>query len=1199
MAKLMQDYIGQTQHYIVIPYFFRYGQAGCSTMDFLAVALKRLKAELNREIEPEPRLPDRQKQLVEALEEAVSKTSKKVLFLVDGLDEIYRHEREFLNVPFMAIRERIVWVCAGRSEGDLEEALKNRGAEEVFPDGLPPLDEQATRAMLIEHLGRLKYALFERDEGERNRFVEAVTRKSEGLPLYVRMVIEDLKAGQLTVWDEGKLPDGWDKYCDHLLERLRVHSAGGVLTPLVCLLAWAKEPITEGTMKVLLQPHHLANEPDWDDVFRKVLKHGHLMLQQRPTSDGESGWTIYHDSFRQHLLKSETVEPDRKWAQRRWLKVCEDWKALASQEPSLYRYILRHYAEHLLETKQYDRLWQLAQNEEFAARQREILPDEPGLSLYTLRLALDGAIQMEEPVVMSEMLLRHAKQVWGETPLQAWHRNEKKRAFMLADLVFDHDHQLGTISFLLLAWVAHLDNEAEWVETCLEKICQRWDEEDFPKLSGEPDKWEEWQGSIAVFLLGELGMVKVSVKTAQMIMDDDTKCMMVEAWTEHGFINTAIAIAREMIKKSTEERSKWLGVSGLGVIAEMLTRSQQSEYAHQVLEEALKSSKNIREAIWRSLALATVAKSLAKSGHIERAKELFNEALKVAQGIQDKIWRFLVLQKLAIILAKQGDIERTIQIFEQVIKTAEREKDIRWRLGMLKPLPVSLAKAGLIDRALEVVQSIEEIDPFGWVSSMVLCEIVEVLAEERQLDQALKVSESISDERQRFKAMVAIVEALAKLGEVNRAREIAEEIEEEKERARALASVAVALAKEGQVDQALKIINENIKELDKRCKALTMLAEALARMRQIEWAKQIFGEVLEVAGGYKKIEWSSIALKEASEIVAEAMSEAMIEAGLIDVLKVAQNMKGVERRSKALAAFAEELVKEGPTQLLLVRQIFDTLEVAENAMEAWSLVRELRKMIKAMAGSGQLAQSFELAEGLAEAIGKEQGHARALREEAISLVRQGQFDEVLKLIETIEVADERSAVMAAIAIRLSKAGHVKEAIKIAESFEQEEMRSWILASICAVLVRARETACAEEVAARIHKPDEAASAWLAISKGWAMQEELDKAEIALNKAYHFAQEGGSHWQLWRVAAAYAEIGFGDKAAALVKLLPLEREKYLPIVLDALVERGDKTNFLLLLPLCCWNLILAQRACACLAQFYPSQAKQIANLIEYG
>jgi hypothetical protein len=272
----------------------------------------------------------------------------------------------------MTVRERIVWVCAGRSEGDLEEALKSRGAEWVFPDGLPPLDEQATRAMLVEHLGRLKYDLFKRDDGERNRFIEAVADKSEGLPLYVRMVIEDLKAGRLTVWDEEKLPKSLEDYYEQLLERLRVHSAGGVLTPLVCLLAWAKEPITEGTMKVLLQPHHLANEPDWDDVFRKVLKHGHLMLQQRPTSDGESGWTIYHDSFRQHLLKSETVKPDRNWAQRRWLKVCEDWKALASQEPSLHRYILRHYPKHLHEAGRHEDLFTLLQGS-FLERKTELI----------------------------------------------------------------------------------------------------------------------------------------------------------------------------------------------------------------------------------------------------------------------------------------------------------------------------------------------------------------------------------------------------------------------------------------------------------------------------------------------------------------------------------------------------------------------------------------------------------------------------------------------------------------------------------------------------------------------------------------------------------------------------------------------------------------------------------------------------------
>jgi hypothetical protein len=216
-------------------------------------------------------------------------------------------------VPFMTmtVKERIVWVCAGQSEGDLEKALRSRGAEWVFPDGLPPLDEQAIRAMLIEHLGRLKYDLFERDEGERNRFVEAVTRKSEGLPLYVRMVIEDLKAGRLTVWDEGQIAPRIGGLLLSGCWNGGVSDIGTVLTPLFCLLAWAKEPITEGTMNFLLQTSSPCWHSRWGELFRKTLEHGHQMLQQRPTSDDESGWAIYHDSFRQHLLESETVSVSR------------------------------------------------------------------------------------------------------------------------------------------------------------------------------------------------------------------------------------------------------------------------------------------------------------------------------------------------------------------------------------------------------------------------------------------------------------------------------------------------------------------------------------------------------------------------------------------------------------------------------------------------------------------------------------------------------------------------------------------------------------------------------------------------------------------------------------------------------------------------------------------------------------------------
>ncbi len=205
-------------------------------------------------------------------------------------------------------------------------SLRRRGADWVFEEGLPPLDETAIRGMLTEHLGRLKYDLFERDDEQgRNGFIEVVAKKSEGLTLYVRMVIEDLKAGRWTLNDEDKLPEGLIAYFDAILERLWVSDVGTVLTPLFCLWARAKEPAADEVLDKLLQKHHLRSSSRWDELFRRSLEHGHMMLQRRANADGEAGWTIYHASFRNHLLTTEAVRDNRDWAQKRWLGVCGQW----------------------------------------------------------------------------------------------------------------------------------------------------------------------------------------------------------------------------------------------------------------------------------------------------------------------------------------------------------------------------------------------------------------------------------------------------------------------------------------------------------------------------------------------------------------------------------------------------------------------------------------------------------------------------------------------------------------------------------------------------------------------------------------------------------------------------------------------------------------------------------------------------------
>jgi len=319
MARLVRDYQNAPQHYLTIPYFFRIGHSGCSTEQFLKAALLHLHVALGLPFKPAVTIDEQRQQFVDLVRNAGECIGKKILFLVDGLDEIYRLEPAFISLPFIATAPRVLWLCAGRNElPEMETSLRQSGAEWVFSTGLPAMDEQDIRSMMTAYLERLKYQLFARDEITEghagNRFLEVLTHKSDGLPLYVRMVIDDLRRGKWTLQDEDKLPDGLRAYFEQILERLRVSDTGTVLTPLFCLLAWAAEPITESTLRLLLREHYLSKSERWEELFRKALDHGHLMLRPALTPEAKTGWTFYHDTFRQHLRESVLIRDNREWA---------------------------------------------------------------------------------------------------------------------------------------------------------------------------------------------------------------------------------------------------------------------------------------------------------------------------------------------------------------------------------------------------------------------------------------------------------------------------------------------------------------------------------------------------------------------------------------------------------------------------------------------------------------------------------------------------------------------------------------------------------------------------------------------------------------------------------------------------------------------------------------------------------------------
>jgi WD40 repeat protein len=257
--------------------------------------------------------------------------------ILDGLDEVAAIDPEFCALLLRLTLPGTEWLVAGRAEHGLGEAFTPPKCEAVFPCGLPPMSAADIRAMLLEGLGNARYALLKRDDPEsdeaRNVFVDRVVALSQGLPLYVHLLIEDLCSGQLTVREEAKLPEGLIAYYDALIQRIGLSTVQRDLTMMVCLLARVQEPLAADALALLL-----AHAPDEAGTYSKriedALRIGRSLLRQAPTRDAVHGWALYHQSFRDYvggtseILPAPALADAVQEAEGKLCRMADEWKSL-------------------------------------------------------------------------------------------------------------------------------------------------------------------------------------------------------------------------------------------------------------------------------------------------------------------------------------------------------------------------------------------------------------------------------------------------------------------------------------------------------------------------------------------------------------------------------------------------------------------------------------------------------------------------------------------------------------------------------------------------------------------------------------------------------------------------------------------------------------------------------------------------------
>jgi WD40 repeat protein len=384
MAKLVRDYFQSSEDgsprrdLMCIPYFFLTSELNqCSMASFAEAAILHLAKAKGEDV----RIEDDPKKRIEQFKEILIAASKgdnqrKIVFFVDGIDEIAGVDPGFLDLIFSCQYPRVVWVCAGRDEESLRQRfsrplcrwLFERDTEfeglsvdnEAHEGLLPPLSAEGIRGYFTEELGHRNSQFFGRDKRRvdgrwSNEFIEEVVRRSDGLPLYLKLLVEDIRAGRIdfSSGSEENLPKGLEEYYDRIVKEMG-DDLSATMPAITTLLAQAKESLPIDTLAVLLADHEVIRKGG-REFLEKALRHGTVMLRQAPSATGALGYTLYHASFQQHLLQSSGIYLSRAAARDRLCTLAVSWQKLAPNSVSYY-YALRFGPLHLIDAERWQDL---------------------------------------------------------------------------------------------------------------------------------------------------------------------------------------------------------------------------------------------------------------------------------------------------------------------------------------------------------------------------------------------------------------------------------------------------------------------------------------------------------------------------------------------------------------------------------------------------------------------------------------------------------------------------------------------------------------------------------------------------------------------------------------------------------------------------------------------------------------------------
>ena len=666
-------------------------------------------------------LPNERDELSKALYNILrepGKEEKPLVILIDALDELDKTDIPF-SPPFPTpLPPNVFVIASGRaSEGEKPEYLSSwtNDIEPIHLDRLP----RCAIADWLRETGEDHLMLCSQNED----FVSSLDAITQGFPLYLRYLIDELiqvtKQGEDVQAVLSVSPPKFKGYVTQQFNLLAKEVNSTQMQELFVLLSVALGGLSK------------------DDVVKltglTVWNLQALPWQVRRWFSVEPSYTFAHPLLAQEfqsLLGGEAQQ-----ARDKLIEYCARWQKHSSP------YALRHYAEHLSEAKQWEALYAIARNKDFALTQEERLRDEPDLPLKTVQTALLGAAEIDNATGMAEFMLLHAQRLLQTTaqdsPLDALRKGSLERACKLTDL---YEIEPSVLWYLLLAWELKDTGLLEEARATLKRLQQK----QLPRLPiNLPVDWQCDYASYAAYVLAYIFEVseETCIALHQQLFEYHTRCQLYQFLIDRERFQDALKIAELTIVE----------------LKEVLPLSN-------ILKAQLKKGNSqVTRAIFVKI------------------RAIFVKTLEIPRKTFPSMAWIWWMGDLAKAQIEMGEKQEAITTFAQAIENIENSHKIEnpkpptWLWIEIANIQADL---GLFSEARETLQRIDFTSDLedSWIS---LAEVQAKLGDKEQaqilLNQAKQLAQNIEYKSNQIYNFSKIASTQAKIGEWAKALEMIEE----------------------------------------------------------------------------------------------------------------------------------------------------------------------------------------------------------------------------------------------------------------------------------------------------------------------------------------------------------------------------------------------------------------------------------------